>query len=66
MAISDSLSITQVSNDDNTYCFDCSGSIDANAAPALESLNDVPAKVHVILDFDKIERVNSMGLSLLL
>lgn len=65
MAISDSLTIQKVS-DDNSYCFDCAGSIDANASTALETLNAVPGNVHVILDFQKIERVNSMGLSLLL
>lgn len=66
MAISDSLTIQKISDDNDTYCFDCAGSIDANATSALELLDDVPAKVHVILEFKKIERVNSMGLSLLL
>ncbi len=66
MAISDSLTITKISDTDNTYCFDCSGSIDVNAKIPLEALSIVPAKAHVILEFKKIERVNSMGLSLLL
>ncbi len=66
MAISDSLSITKISDTNNTITFDCAGSIDVNAKIPLESLNTVPAKAHVILEFKKIERVNSMGLSLLL
>ncbi len=66
MAISDSLTITKISDTDNTYCFDCAGSIDVNAKIPLEALNNIPAKAHVILEFKKIERVNSMGLSLLL
>lgn len=66
MAISDSLTIQKISDSDNIYRFDCIGSIDVNAVPALESLNSVPAKAQVMLDFKQIERVNSMGLSLLL
>ncbi len=66
MAISDSLTITKISDDNNTYCFECIGSIDVNAKIPLELLNTVPAKAHVILEFKNIERVNSMGLSLLL
>jgi len=66
MAISDSLNITKISDDNNTFCFDCTGSIDVNAKGPLASLSCVPAKAHVILEFKKIERVNSMGLSLLL
>jgi anti-anti-sigma factor len=66
MAISDSLTIQKISDTDNLYHFDCMGSIDVNAVPALESLNSVPPKAQVVLDFKQIERVNSMGLSLLL
>ena len=66
MAISDSLVIQKTSDVDNRYCFDFIGSIDVHAAIALESLNSVPANVTAILDFKQIERVNSMGLSLLL
>ncbi|NOQ16588.1 MAG: PhnD/SsuA/transferrin family substrate-binding protein [Methyloprofundus sp.] len=66
MAISDSLTIIKTSDTKNTFCFDCAGSIDVNAKVPLESLSDVPAKAHVVLEFKKIERVNSMGLSLLL
>lgn len=66
MAISDSLTIQKISDNDNTYCFDFIGSVDVNAASALGSLNTVPPKSKVVLDFKQIERVNSMGLSLLL
>jgi anti-anti-sigma factor len=66
MAISDSLTIQKISDNDNTYCFDFIGSVDAHAATALESLNTIPQKSKVVLDFKQIERVNSMGLSLLL
>lgn len=55
-----------MSNKDNSIHYDCIGSIDAHAAPVLEELNSVPANTSVLLDFSKIERVNSMGLSLLL
>lgn len=66
MAISDSLTIQKISDSNNIYCFDFIGSVDVNAAAALESLNTVPPKAQVVLDFKQIERVNSMGLSLLL
>jgi anti-anti-sigma factor len=66
MAISDSLTIQKISDNDNTYCFDFIGSVDVHAAAALESLSIVPPKAKVVLDFKQIERVNSMGLSLLL
>lgn len=66
MAISDSLTIQKISDTDNTYRFDFIGSVDVHAASALELLNIVPAKAQVVLDFQQIERVNSMGLSLLL
>ncbi len=48
------------------YHYDFIGSIDANCASVLETLSDVPPESHVLLDFSKVERVNSMGLSLLL
>ena len=66
MAISDALTIKKLSDSNNTYRFDCAGSIDVNAKTPLEALLIVPAKAHVILEFKKVERVNSMGLSLLL
>lgn len=66
MTTSAALTIQQVQNKDNSIHYDCIGSIDAHAAPVLEGLNSVPANTSVLLDFSKIERVNSMGLSLLL
>lgn len=42
------------------------GSIDAHASETLNTLYDIPAESHVLLDFSQVERVNSMGLSLLL
>lgn len=48
------------------YHYDFIGSIDASCATVLDSLSDVPPESHVLLDFSKVERVNSMGLSLLL
>ncbi len=66
MTFSDFLKIKQISNKDNYLRFDCSGSIDAHASKPLEQLRQVPPGSQVILDFSNIERVNSMGLSLLL
>lgn len=66
MAMSDSLTIKQVSHENNQYCFDCIGSIDAHADKPLDVLRKLPGDIKVMLDFSNIERVNSMGLSLLL
>lgn len=66
MTISSSLTIKQTSKNDNQYCFDCAGSIDAHATPAFSVFVEIPDDASVILDFSNIERVNSMGLSLLL
>jgi anti-anti-sigma factor len=66
MAISDSLTIEKTADTDHRYQFDCIGSIDVHAGAALESLKVIPEKSSVLLNFKQIERVNSMGLSLLL
>ncbi len=66
MTLSDILTIKQLSNKDNCYHFNCIGSIDAHAEEALKKFNEIPENTTVILDFKNIERVNSMGLSLLL
>lgn len=66
MAISDHLTIHTVSSDAKKFHFECIGSIDINAEKELQILQQVPEQVHVVLDFKQIERVNSMGLSLLL
>jgi anti-anti-sigma factor len=47
-------------------CFDCVGSIDAHAAAVIEDFRDRINGINVVLDFARVERVNSMGLSLLL
>ncbi len=59
-------SVETVYEKDNNYRYDFIGSIDAHADPVLESMYDLPAKAYVLLDFSQVERVNSMGLSLLL
>lgn len=48
------------------YHYDFIGSIDASCAAILENMDNIPPESHVLLDFSKVERVNSMGLSLLL
>ncbi len=48
------------------YHYDIIGSIDASSASVLDPLSNIPAESHVLLDFANVERVNSMGLSLLL
>lgn len=67
MVIVDTFSIRPVSDSvDDFICFDCVGSIDAQAAPVLEDFSGQVNGVDVLLDFKQVERVNSMGLSLLL
>jgi anti-anti-sigma factor len=65
-SIISTFSIHPVSQDENRYCYSFVGSIDAHANPVLETLHSIPSKAHVLLDFSQVERVNSMGLSLLL
>ncbi len=66
MTIAESLTITPISDDNDTYCFECAGSIDAHADPVLAKLRATPSGAHVVLNFSQVSRVNSMGLSLLL
>lgn len=54
------------SDDDKLQCFDCIGSIDANASTGLDGIRSVAVGPSVLLNFSQVERVNSMGLSLLL
>lgn len=61
-----SFSIEPVSEQNDSYRYNFIGSIDAHANPVLETLRAIPSKAHVLLDFSRVERVNSMGLSLLL
>lgn len=64
MTTSNTFTIQEIAGKDYHYNF--IGSIDAHAAEILETLSTLPAQVHVLLDFSEVERVNSMGLSLLL
>jgi anti-anti-sigma factor len=64
--MTNTLTIKTSVNDNTHYRYDLVGSIDAHANTVLDALTQVPASGHVLLDFSKVERVNSMGLSLLL
>lgn len=66
MLMSNTFSIEEVSKQGEMCRYIFVGSIDAHAASALQSLTAAQAGSHVLLDFSKVERVNSMGLSLLL
>lgn len=67
MIIIDTFSIHPASESVSGFdCFDCVGIIDARAALVLEDFGDQFNGGHVLLNFDRVERVNSMGLSLLL
>ena len=67
MVIVNTFSINPVpSEDDKLQCFDCIGSIDANASAGLDSIRSSAVGPSVLLNFSQVERVNSMGLSLLL
>ncbi|MGZ8191004.1 MAG: PhnD/SsuA/transferrin family substrate-binding protein [Methylococcaceae bacterium] len=66
MTILNTFTIQPVSEKNDNYRYDFVGSIDAQAAVVLDSLSTVPSKSYVLLDFSQVERVNSMGLSLLL
>jgi anti-anti-sigma factor len=66
MSLANSLIITPRDGDDGVHAYDFAGSIDAHSGVALDTLNSVPANSRVSLDFRQVERVNSMGLSLLL
>lgn len=64
MSIINTFTIEPITGKDFHYNF--IGSIDTNCAELLDSLSSIPSGSHVLLDFSKVERVNSMGLSLLL
>ena len=65
--ISDILEIKSVDcAKDQDFLFECTGCIDVRADPVLEVLREVPPNSRVLLNFKQVERVNSMGLSLLL
>lgn len=70
MSMTNTFTIRQISGDDinniNHFRYDLIGSIDAQANTVLNSLAKIPQGSYVLLDFSQVERVNSMGLSLLL
>lgn len=68
MRIANSLSIKPVAADQDQYCYECAGYIDAAAESGLGALRELPATrgSKVVLDFREVERVTSMGLTLLL
>lgn len=67
MTLADSLFINSLpSGEEGVLCYAFAGSVDAHSAQVLGQLNGVPANARVSLDFKQVERVNSMGLSLLL
>lgn len=67
MVIVDTFEIHPASESVNGFsCFECVGSIDAHAASVIEDFRGRLDGVNVLLDFTRVERVNSMGLSLLL
>ncbi len=64
MTMTTTFTIQPITGKDYHYNF--IGSIDASSATVLETLSTIPSESHVLLDFSQVERVNSMGLSLLL
>jgi anti-anti-sigma factor len=66
MLMTNTFRIQEASKQGDNYRYNFIGSIDAHAAQILESLSSVQSGANVLLDFSQVERVNSMGLSLLL
>jgi anti-anti-sigma factor len=66
MSLANSLIITPLGGEDGAYAYSFAGSIDAHSNCVLDDLALLPENARVSLDFQKVERVNSMGLSLLL
>ncbi len=67
MVIDHTFSIKSVqTQDDKVQSFECIGSIDAHSGPVLDELQILSETTKVMLNFSHVERVNSMGLSLLL
>ncbi|MBT9096289.1 PhnD/SsuA/transferrin family substrate-binding protein [Methylovulum psychrotolerans] len=66
MSMNNNFTIKQIAGDNNNFTFNLVGAIDAHADTMLGSLTQIPANSYVLLDFSQVERVNSMGLSLLL
>jgi len=66
MTLADSLIINPLSAEPGVFAYDFAGSIDAHSGPVLDTLSSLPENSFISLDFKRVERVNSMGLSLLL
>jgi len=66
MSLANSLIITPLDGGDGAYAYDFAGSIDAHSGTVLDNLSTLPENTRISLDFRQVERVNSMGLSLLL
>jgi anti-anti-sigma factor len=69
MLMSNNFRIQEVATQGDNYRYMFVGSIDAQAAATLQALQALPAVKSgtlVVLDFSQVDRVNSMGLSLLL
>ncbi len=66
MSTVNSLIIEEIERRELNFRFRCSGFIDTHAEPAFAIFNDIPQGASIELDFTRVERVNSMGLSLLL
>lgn len=67
MTLASSLSINPApSVEEGLLCYALAGSVDAHSGPVLDAISTAPDNSRVSLDFIRVERVNSMGLSLLL
>lgn len=66
MSLANSLIITLLGVEDGVHAYHFAGSIDAHSGCVLDDLLGIPENSRVSLDFKQVERVNSMGLSLLL
>jgi anti-anti-sigma factor len=66
MSLANSLIINPLSSEDGEFAYAFAGSIDAHSNLVLDNLNSLPTNARISIDFRQVERVNSMGLSLLL
>lgn len=66
MSLADTLKIDDLGVEGDVHAYAFAGSVDAHSGPVLDALLRVPDNARVSLDFRQVERVNSMGLSLLL
>ncbi|MFM8332343.1 MAG: PhnD/SsuA/transferrin family substrate-binding protein [Candidatus Methylumidiphilus sp.] len=66
MTLANSLIINPLGVEEDVYAYAFAGSIDAHSGQVLDNLAGLPENARISLDFKQVERVNSMGLSLLL